>query len=285
MEGMPSGGALDGARFVSYTYRSVCMRNGSASPPDDHGHPPGAREKLLGAAIDLFTARGYAATSVREIVEHAGLTKPALYYHFGSKEAIYLEILREVRLVMDEALSRLSSGGGPARERLIRFAVGLFEVFEGNVSAARFMNAVLWGPPQGAPPFDFRTVHDAIRAAVGGRLNDATLDKVVRNAASSWTQSGHLDGRSRKRRLTATPTPGAVAFALLLGYLLGVRGQGLFETLFARLLDREANDLSFMAMDAKRLGLLDIKSGGGMLVVSFDGILTDKEKRLTHGAH
>ncbi len=172
MEGMPSGGALDGARFVSYTYRSVCMRNGSASPPDDHGHPPGAREKLLGAAIDLFTARGYAATSVREIVEHAGLTKPALYYHFGSKEAIYLEILREVRLVMDEALSRLSSGGGPARERLIRFAVGLFEVFEGNVSAARFMNAVLWGPPQGAPPFDFRTVHDAIRAAVGGMVEE-----------------------------------------------------------------------------------------------------------------
>jgi hypothetical protein len=38
-------------------------------------------------------------------------------------------------------------------------------------------------------------------------------------------------------------------------------------------------------MDAKRLGLLDIKSGGGMLVVSFDGILTDKEKRLSHGAH
>ena len=126
---------------------------------------------------------------------------------------------------------------------------------------------------------------DAIRAAVAGRLNDATLDKVVRNAASSWTQSGHLDGRSRKRRLAVTPTPGAVAFALLLGYMLGARGQGLFETLFARLLDRDANELSFMAMDAKRLGLLDIKSGGGMLVVSFDGILTDKEKRLSHGAH
>ena len=126
---------------------------------------------------------------------------------------------------------------------------------------------------------------DAIRDAVSGRLNDATLDKVVRNAASSWTQSGHLDGRSRKRRLAVTPTPGAVAFALLLGYLLGVRGQGLFETLFARLLDRDVTELSLMAMEAKRLGLLDIKSGGGMLVVSFDGILTDKEKGLSHGAH
>ncbi|HEX7580155.1 MAG TPA: TetR/AcrR family transcriptional regulator [Thermoanaerobaculia bacterium] len=135
--------------------------------PEDHAQAPGAREKLLAAAIDLFTARGYAATSVREIVEHAGLTKPALYYYFGSKESIYLEILQEIRVRMDEALSRLSSEKGNSRERLTRFGVGLFELFEENVSAVRFMNAVLWGPPQGAPPFDFRTFHQDIRAAVG----------------------------------------------------------------------------------------------------------------------
>lgn len=136
-------------------------------PTEDHDHNLGARDKLLSAAVELFTARGYAATSVREIVEHAGLTKPALYYHFGSKEGIYLEILREIRVRMDEALSRLSSEEGTTRERMTRFGVGLFELFEENVSAVRFMNAVLWGPPQGAPPFDFRMFHQDIRAAVG----------------------------------------------------------------------------------------------------------------------
>jgi hypothetical protein len=126
---------------------------------------------------------------------------------------------------------------------------------------------------------------DAIRGAVDGRLNDATLDKVVRNAASSWTQSGHFDGRSRKKRQRIEPVPGSAAFALSLGYMLGLRGHALFESLFARVLDRDENALTFLAMDAKRLGLLDIKSGGGMTVVSFDAILTESEKRLIHGAH
>jgi hypothetical protein len=126
---------------------------------------------------------------------------------------------------------------------------------------------------------------DAIRDAVDCRLNDATLDKVVRNAASSWTQSGHFDGRSRKKRQMVEPTPVAVAFALVLGYMLGLRGHALFESLFARLLDRDENALTFLAMDAKRLGLLDIKSGGGMTVVAFDAILTEKERKLIHGAH
>ena len=39
-----------------------------------------------------------------------------------------------------------------------------------------------------------------IRAAVGTRMNDAVLDKVARNAASSWAQAGHLEGRVRKIR-------------------------------------------------------------------------------------
>lgn len=126
---------------------------------------------------------------------------------------------------------------------------------------------------------------DAIREAVAGRLNDATLDKVVRNAASSWTQSGYLDGRSRKKRTQLEPTRVSAAFALVLGYMLGLRGHSLFESLFARVLDRDENALTFLALDAKRLGLLDIKSGGGMTVVSFDAILTEKEKRLIHGTH
>lgn len=150
--------------------------------PEEHAQPPGAREKLLAAAIDLFTARGYAATSVREIVEHAGLTKPALYYYFGSKESIYLEILRDIHIRMDEALLRFSTEEGTSRERLTRFAVGLFELFEANVSTARFMNAVFWGPPQGAPPFDCRTFHQDIRTAIGRMVEDGIARGELRPA-------------------------------------------------------------------------------------------------------
>jgi len=126
---------------------------------------------------------------------------------------------------------------------------------------------------------------DILREAAQGRLNDSTLDKVVRNTASSWTQSGHLQGRSRKRRVKIQPTPASTAFALLLGYILGNRGRNLFETIFARVLDRNVNELTFLAMDAKRLGFVDIKSSGGMTAVSFDLILTPQEKGLVHGTH
>lgn len=138
---------------------------------------------------------------------------------------------------------------------------------------------------QGGQELARQQMTDAIRANVGDRLNDDSLDKVVRNTGSSWTQSGHLLGRGRKKRVKIDPTPASTAFALLLGYLLGTRGQNLFETLFARALDREANELAFLAMDAKRLGFLDIKSSGGLTVVSFDGILNEQEKRLCYGAH
>ena len=143
------------------------MKHEPLPEPDEHAVSPTARQKILAAAAELFTARGYAATSVREIVEHAGLTKPALYYHFGSKEGIYLEILRDIHLRMDEALSRLTEPAGSSRERLDRFAVGLFALFEENLGMVRFMNAVFWGPPHGAPPFDFRTLHDSMHQAIG----------------------------------------------------------------------------------------------------------------------
>ena len=48
--------------------------------------------------------------------------------------------------------------------------------------------------PYGAE-FARQSMKDALADAVGDRLNDATLDKVVRNASSSWTQTGHFRGR------------------------------------------------------------------------------------------
>ena len=66
--------------------------------------------------------------------------------------------------------------------------------------------------------FARQSMKDALTEAVGDRLNEATLDKVVRNASSSWTQSGHLRGRGRKVRKQVEATPAATTFALLLGF-------------------------------------------------------------------
>jgi hypothetical protein len=120
---------------------------------------------------------------------------------------------------------------------------------------------------------------DALHRDVGSRLSESTLDKVVRNAASSWTQSGHLKGRGRKVRQRVVPTPVATAYALFLGHLGGTRGAMLFQSLWAQVLDAAFGELTTLATDARRLGFLDMSQSGGIIDVSFSRLLTQEERR------
>ncbi|MBZ6174656.1 TetR/AcrR family transcriptional regulator [Streptomyces olivaceus] len=64
---------------------------------------PGARERLVVAAVDLFTEQGYDATTVAEIAERAGVTRSTFFRHFADK--------REVLVAGQETLSRLLAEG------------------------------------------------------------------------------------------------------------------------------------------------------------------------------
>jgi hypothetical protein len=126
---------------------------------------------------------------------------------------------------------------------------------------------------------------DSIRATTGARLNESTLDKVVRNASSSWVQGGHLQGRARKFRQSVRSGAVAATYALVLGYLQGVRGSSLFRTIWTDILCLTPDELRGVAMDAKRLGYLDLKIAGDIIEVGFPSLLTRKEieqSRVTH---
>src|SRR5512147_52152 len=116
------------------------------------------RARLLDAAIASFSTRGYAATSIREIVEAAGVTKPALYYHFQSKEGIYRAILDAVADTVEATLAASVSGPGTVRHRTEKLFLAMYAVFEREKPAVRFLNSVFWGPKQGTPAFDFRAL-------------------------------------------------------------------------------------------------------------------------------
>ena len=133
--------------------------------------------------------------------------------------------------------------------------------------------------------FARQSMKDALADAVGDRLNEATLDKVVRNASSSWTQAGHFRGRGRKIRQRVEATPAATTFTLLLGFAVGRRGRFLFETPWTAVLDTSPDGLIDVAVDAKRLGLLDLKQSGSMIDVSFPALLTNREREWIHGPH
>jgi hypothetical protein len=128
------------------------------------------------------------------------------------------------------------------------------------------------------------TMTTALCAHARSRLNDSTLDKVVRNAAASWTQSRHLRGRVLKRRQRVTATPAAVTMALLLGYLQGLRGPSILQTLWCAVLDSTPEALSSLALRASLTGLLRFRHADGVVEISFPDLLTKQEIEVaSHG--
>ena len=60
---------------------------------------------ILHVAMGLFAAKGFAATSTREIVEAAGVTKPTLYHYFGSKRGLLDALIDEKSAGLRDALA------------------------------------------------------------------------------------------------------------------------------------------------------------------------------------
>jgi AcrR family transcriptional regulator len=69
------------------------------------------REQLLGVARAVFAEHGYAAASVEEIAERAGVSKPVVYDHFGGKDGAYAVVVeREIRLLVGRIKEALRPG-------------------------------------------------------------------------------------------------------------------------------------------------------------------------------
>ena len=149
--------------------KTAISKNADASeavPLKGNVPEPEVRKRLLTAALELFTRKGYAASSVREIVEVAGVTKPVLYYYFGNKEGIYLELMREPFMVFDAMLDACPEDGRGAGKLLMRLCEDVFELFVENLATARLMYSIYYGPPQGAPFFDFDVYHEKLQEKV-----------------------------------------------------------------------------------------------------------------------
>lgn len=111
-----------------------------------------SRESLMRSAARIFSRKGYAATSVREIVKQANVTTPVLYYHFHSKEGLFLAVLEEAEKDFLEQLKG-SLVGETLRERIVSVIGIYFDVVNEKTDLVRIAYQALFGPEGSHPEF------------------------------------------------------------------------------------------------------------------------------------
>jgi AcrR family transcriptional regulator len=152
-----------------------------------------AREKVLAAAEELFFEQGYDATSVREVVERAGVTKGALYHHFTSKEDLLYEMYMELFRVNLAGLERiLRHGADPAqmlREIIDDLVVTNANSFRGITVAARELRRLdqeRWVSLQA----DWRRYQDSVRKIIRDAQEQGVFATTASPEIISWSIFG-----------------------------------------------------------------------------------------------
>lgn len=206
----------------------------------------------LEAVLEVSPADAERADYVSAIVANNCLSKVTVATRRLSSQRLSELYGLEPKLPLFRVLRRLWVVDPPSRPLLAL----LTAIARDPLFAATSRAVVLL--PAGAE-FRRATMMALLRDAVGDRLNEASLERTCRNAASSWTQSGHLEGRTIKTRLRVTASAPVVAFALYLARTAGFRGVGVFSSAWLRMLDCDPSQGRRLAAEAKRLDLIDLR--------------------------
>jgi AcrR family transcriptional regulator len=107
---------------------------------------PGARDRILTAAYELFASRGIRDVGVDEVIERAGVAKASLYRHFPSKDDLVIAFLelREERWTLDWVEAQARRRGTTPEEQLLAI-FGLFDEWfhRDDFEACSFINVLL----------------------------------------------------------------------------------------------------------------------------------------------
>lgn len=109
-------------------------RQGKFISGHKHGRVPRAvrQQQLLDVAEELFTAQGYEYTSIEEVARQAGVTRPVVYEHYGSKEGLYLACVERARARYEAAMAETFGSGMDIPTQLERTGELYFGMIEDN---------------------------------------------------------------------------------------------------------------------------------------------------------
>jgi AcrR family transcriptional regulator len=119
------------------------------------------RQQLLDVAREVFARRGFHATSMDDIAEGAGVTKPVLYQHFPSKRALYVELLTDTGDQLLHALTTATRDIPSGRERVEQGFLAYFRFVRDRRASFR----LLFSASMRTDPEFARVVDNVVRTA------------------------------------------------------------------------------------------------------------------------
>jgi AcrR family transcriptional regulator len=146
---------------------------------------PDTRQVVLDSAIATFARKGYAGTSVQDILRATKLSKPTLYYYFESKEGLFRAILD---FAYDESFKLMKAAVAEQKtceNQLVAVATALFDFTENNQDLMRLVLGTVFAAPEELP---LGCAHPARR-----RQNFNLIIGIVRKAQQKGELAKHYD--------------------------------------------------------------------------------------------
>lgn len=135
-----------------------------------------AETRLLESALNLFSEKGYEGTSIREIIEGAGVTRPVLYYYFTNKEDLFRRLMEPPLMQYNRSLQEIRENYAESVGRLKAIARKTFEFAELNPRGVRLVLQLYFSPPKGGPKLD-KSIYRLRRFRVLEEIMQDGLDK------------------------------------------------------------------------------------------------------------
>jgi TetR/AcrR family acrAB operon transcriptional repressor len=135
------------------------------------------RELLLNTALTVFGSKGYATTTLDDIARAAGVTRGAIYWHFGGKDELYNTLVRERFARASTVFESIFSQGGSPLEMLRQFMIRFLEYLEDDPAYRAVLELTIFktevGPDLAGGMQEKQQANQAMIASIERLLHEA----------------------------------------------------------------------------------------------------------------
>jgi len=135
---------------------------------------------ILEAGLEVFSQFGFRGSTIDQVAETAGLSKPNLLYYFPSKEAIYTALLSKLLEDWLEPLQQLDKDGDPVEE-LLGYAMRKLDMSQHYPQESRlFANEIIQGAPRiaGVLSGELKELVDSVAVVINGWIDQGRIQPV-----------------------------------------------------------------------------------------------------------